>query len=378
MNPSSRTERAATDADVFRNAGDNARPHGGAAAKMSARGITKCFGGFLANDAISLDIMDGEFLTLLGGSGSGKTTLMRVIAGLETADSGRILIDGQDVTTLPPRRRNLGMVFQQYSLFPHMSIAENIGYGLSVQRKSRHEIAQRVGEMLDLIHLPDVGDRLPSQLSGGQQQRVALARALATRPSLLMLDEPLGALDLKLRRQLQVELKRIHRETGTTFLFVTHDQEEALYLSDRIAVMRNGRIEQLATPHEIYQAPVNEFVADFIGDVTMMPCRSLGPGRVEIAGVGAIDLPGPNPAGEFTLAVRPEYAGLHETAVDNALEGRLVEIVHEGSTTLYVVALPAGINLKARRLGAPDPALELSQRVFVTIEGPKTILQAAH
>ena len=239
-------------------------------AKVSVRQLVKRYGATTAADHIDLDILNGEFLTLLGSSGCGKTTLMRMIAGLETADSGAVTIDGREVTHLPPRQRRLGMVFQQYSLFPHMTIGENVGYGLRAQRAPESQIKARVDEMLELVQLPHLRDRKPGQLSGGQQQRVALARALATRPSVLMLDEPLGALDLKLRRQLQSELKRIHRETGSTFLFVTHDQEEALFLSDRIAVMRGGKIEQLASPQDIYLRPANEFVADFIGDVTFL------------------------------------------------------------------------------------------------------------
>ncbi|HTN64818.1 MAG TPA: ABC transporter ATP-binding protein, partial [Burkholderiaceae bacterium] len=224
-------------------------------AKVSVRQLVKRYGATTAADHIDLDILNGEFLTLLGSSGCGKTTLMRMIAGLETADSGAVVIDGREVTHLPPRQRRLGMVFQQYSLFPHMTIGENVGYGLRAQRTPESQIKARVDEMLELVQLPHLRDRKPGQLSGGQQQRVALARALATRPSVLMLDEPLGALDLKLRRQLQSELKRIHRETGSTFLFVTHDQEEALFLSDRIAIMRGGKIEQLASPQDIYLRP---------------------------------------------------------------------------------------------------------------------------
>ncbi|MCB1385587.1 MAG: ATP-binding cassette domain-containing protein, partial [Nitratireductor sp.] len=213
---------------------------------VSLRGITKRYGSIVVNDTIDLDVVEGEFLTLLGASGSGKTTLLRIVAGLDRCDSGTVCIEGRDVTNLPARQRNLGMVFQQYSLFPHMTISENISYGLKLRGWSRRETRERVAEMLDMVRLPGVEDRLPRQLSGGQQQRVALARALAAKPEVMMLDEPLGALDLKLRKQLQIELKRIHQQTGTTFLFVTHDQEEALSMSDRIAVLRDGRIEQLA------------------------------------------------------------------------------------------------------------------------------------
>ncbi len=343
--------------------------------KVQARNIVKRFGGTVAADDISLDIRDGEFLTLLGESGCGKTTLMRIIAGLEGVDAGSVLIDGRDVTGLPPRQRNLGMVFQQYSLFPHMTVAENIGYGLRVKRRPASEIRAVVDRMLELVRLPALRERRPAQLSGGQQQRIALARALATGPELLMLDEPLGALDLKLRRQLQVELKRIHRETGTTFLFVTHDQDEALFLSDRVAVMRAGRIEQLDDPVRIYHEPVNEFVADFVGDVTLLPCEH-DPGRGGVVLDGGLFLPLlpplPPDAGRrpITLVVRPEHVGLAPDADAAAgVSCRIEDCAHQGGSTLYVARLPNGVALKARSLGAPADALLPGNTVRIALSG---------
>ncbi|MBN9425029.1 MAG: ABC transporter ATP-binding protein, partial [Burkholderiales bacterium] len=316
--------------------------------KVSVRQLVKRFGSTVAADCIDLDIRDGEFLTLLGASGCGKTTLMRMIAGFEAPDAGSIAIDGQDVTALPPRERRLGMVFQQYSLFPHMSVAENIGYGLRAKKVPQAQIDARVDEMLALVQLPQVRDRRPSQLSGGQQQRIALARALATRPSLLMLDEPLGALDLKLRRQLQAELRRIHRETGTTFLFVTHDQEEALYLSDRIAVMRSGRIEQLADPQSIYLRPANTFVADFIGDVSFLdadydPAR----GAVRLADGAWLAVSLARAAGPLRLAIRPEHLRLLPAGDTRGLPAKVAEVSHESGSTLYTLLLAHGAELKA-------------------------------
>ncbi len=328
--------------------------------KVSARNIVKRFGTTVAANDICLDIRDGEFLTLLGESGCGKTTLMRLIAGLESVDSGTILIDGHDVTTRSPRERNLGMVFQQYSLFPHMSVAENIAYGLRVKRKDDAEIRRTVDEMLDLVHLPDLRDRRPAQLSGGQQQRIALARALATRPSLLMLDEPLGALDLKLRRQLQSELKRIHRETGTTFLFVTHDQDEALFLSDRVAVMRAGHIEQLDDPTRIYCNPVNQFVADFVGDVTLLDCEyDAGRGGIAIEGQGFTPLSLTEAPRLITLVVRPENVLLATASSSAGLQCKVEDIAYQAGTTLYSLRLPTGALLKSRALGAPTPEFAL-------------------
>jgi spermidine/putrescine ABC transporter ATP-binding subunit len=348
--------------------------------KVAVRGVTKRFGDYVANDAIDLEIEDGEFLTLLGPSGCGKTTLMRLIAGLEQCTLGHILIDGRDVTGVPPRMRNVGMVFQQYSLFPHMTVAENIAYGLRVKRLPSNEIAARVEEMLKLVRLPDLGSRMPSALSGGQQQRIALARALATRPSLLMLDEPLGALDLKLRRQMQAELKRIHRETGITFLFVTHDQEEALNMSDRIAVMRQGRIEQLADPHTLYARPLSEFVADFIGDVTLLEClpdREAEGRRAFLVGEPkgvSIPVPVGCTNGPFRLVVRPEHVLIDGTGSKAWLEAEVRDVTQESGTTMLHLVLPGGTALRSRLLGSRASDFTVGSRIGVSIEGAEICL----
>jgi spermidine/putrescine ABC transporter ATP-binding subunit len=239
---------------------------------LELKRLTKRFGaGAAAVDDVSLDVAPGEFLTLLGASGSGKTTTLRMIAGFENPTSGEILMDGQPLTLLPPFKRELNTVFQQYALFPHMSVRNNVGYGLRMRGVARAEIATRVAQALDMVQLGHLGERAPRQLSGGQQQRVALARALVNRPRVLLLDEPLGALDLKLRKEMQLELKRLNRQLGITFLYVTHDQEEALTMSDRIALMRNGRIEQLSGPREMYEQPLTRYVADFIGETNLLP-----------------------------------------------------------------------------------------------------------
>ncbi len=232
---------------------------------LQIREVTKTFGVFKAVNAVTLDIQKGEFLTLLGPSGSGKTTLLMMIAGFLEISKGDIALDGASIADVPAEKRNFGMVFQGYALFPHMSVRDNIGYALSVRKRPAAEIRARVDEMLDLVQLAEFGDRKPAQLSGGQQQRVALARALCFAPPVLLLDEPLGALDKKLRVEVQEQLKDIHRRVGTTFIYVTHDQEEALSMSDRIVIMRDGAIEQVGTPKELYERPATKFAASFLG-----------------------------------------------------------------------------------------------------------------
>ena len=237
---------------------------------LSLQHISKNFGeGDVLRD-ISLDVARGEFVTLLGASGCGKTTTLRIISGLETPDEGTVLLDGKDVTALPPERRPVNTVFQSYALFPHMNVEKNVAYGLRVRGMDKASIAKRVREMLELVQMEDYAKRMPSQLSGGQRQRIAIARALAPEPELLLLDEPLGALDLQLRRQMQLELKRLQKKLGITFVYITHDQEEAINMSDRIAVMRGGRFEQIGTPEEIYDEPKTHYVAQFIGRSTIL------------------------------------------------------------------------------------------------------------
>ena len=269
---------------------------------VSLHDLRKAFGDVIAVDGVTLDVQEGEFLTLLGPSGSGKTTVLRMIAGFELPTSGLVELHGIDVTRLPAAQRNVNTVFQDYALFPHMSVFDNIEYGLKVKKVAKDERIQRVTEALESVRLGTFGDRLPSQLSGGQRQRVALARALVNRPKVLLLDEPLGALDLKLREEMQIELKRIQRDLGLTFIYVTHDQGEALSMSDRIAVFNGGRIEQLGTPRDIYEHPRSSFTAKFVGVTNLFEgddARRLL-GRV----------------GLFT--VRPEDVELSESAVGHA------------------------------------------------------------
>ncbi|MBR5288086.1 MAG: ABC transporter ATP-binding protein [Clostridia bacterium] len=237
---------------------------------LSIRNITKNFGEGNVLSGVSLDVRRGEFVTLLGASGCGKTTTLRIVSGLETPDEGEVILDGRDVTALAPEDRPVNTVFQSYALFPHMNVEKNVAYGLKVRGEDKKVIAARVKDMLELVQMSDYAKRMPAQLSGGQRQRIAIARALAPQPKLLLLDEPLGALDLQLRRQMQIELKRLQKKLGITFIYITHDQEEAINMSDRIAVMRGGRFEQLGTPEEIYDRPKTRYVAQFIGRSTIL------------------------------------------------------------------------------------------------------------
>ena len=300
------------------------------------RGLARRFGEVVAVDRVDLDVVDGEFLTLLGPSGSGKTTVLRMIAGFERPDAGTIELGGVDVTNLPPYSRDVNTVFQDYALFPHMSVQKNIEYGLKVKKVPKAEREQRAVEALESVRLGGYGDRAPSQLSGGQRQRVALARALVNRPKVLLLDEPLGALDLKLREQMQVELKEIQREVGITFVFVTHDQDEALTMSDRIAVFNSGKIEQLGTPTEVYEHPATPFVAGLVGTSNL-----LGAAAAE----AVLGKPG-------TWSVRPEkirVIGVDEPVGDgrHAVRGTVREVVYVGMSTRFVVDLEVGGSLMA-------------------------------
>jgi putative spermidine/putrescine transport system ATP-binding protein len=301
---------------------DSPRP----AADVRLEGVRKSFGEVVAVDGVDLEIEQGEFFSLLGPSGSGKTTLLRIIAGFERPDEGRVHLRGVDVTSRPPYARQVNTVFQDYALFPHMSVHGNVEYGLRVRGTGRKERADRAGKALEMVRLPGFGNRKPSQLSGGQRQRVALARAIVNRPEVLLLDEPLGALDLKLREEMQVELKRIQQEVGITFVYVTHDQEEALTMSDRLAVFNRGSIEQIATPAEVYERPATAFVAGFVGVSNILERD----GR------------------RFT--VRPEKIRMltEGEAPDSGVSvesGHISEVIYAGMVTRYIVELDAGEEL---------------------------------
>jgi spermidine/putrescine ABC transporter ATP-binding subunit len=305
--------------------------------------VEKHYGAVAALAGVSLTFADGEFFGLLGPSGSGKTTLLRAIAGFVEPDAGEIRLDGRDIGHTPVHKREIGMVFQNYALFPHMSIFDNVAFGLSVRGQPTADIKRRVGEMLALVRLSGMEKRTPRQLSGGQQQRIALARALVTRPRLLLLDEPLGALDKRLRQQMQIELKQIQREVGITTVFVTHDQEEALTLSDRIAIFDEGKVVQAGSPHEVYERPATAFAANFLGDANFFEGKVLGPGRIAAEGGElATDDPLPAPGNTVILAVRPEKIFLARpdapAAPGNRLEGRLSQAVYSGMSTIYKVS----------------------------------------
>jgi putative spermidine/putrescine transport system ATP-binding protein len=322
------------------------------------RGLRKVFGHVVAVDGIDLDIADGEFFAVLGPSGSGKTTVLRMIAGFEVPTAGTIELGGVDATRVPPFRRDVNTVFQDYALFPHMSVAENVGYGLRVRRVGRQERTRRVAEALELVRLPDVGKRKPAELSGGQRQRIALARALINRPRVLLLDEPLGALDLKLREQMQVELKAIQRDVGVTFVFVTHDQDEALTLCDRLAVMHDGRIEQVGAADEVYERPATRFVAEFVGTSNV------------IAGEVAHRLLGSQQA----VSVRPEKIHIHPrgdapAAVPGAVQvdGVVREVVYAGPATRVVVDIAPDLTLAALLLNVEAGAARFTRGQPVTL-----------
>jgi spermidine/putrescine transport system ATP-binding protein len=358
--------------------------------------VTKRFGEVTAVDDVSITIPGGEFFSMLGPSGCGKTTTLRMIAGFEAPDIGRIVLQGADVTGVPPAKRNVNMVFQAYGLFPHMSVAENIAFGPKIKRLGREEIRHRVSEVVATVRLEGYEDRRPGQLSGGQQQRVALARALVNRPAALLLDEPLGALDLKLRKEMQLELKDLQQRTGTTFVYVTHDQEEAMTMSDRIAVMHDGVVEQLATPRELYQRPASAFVAGFIGTSNLIELRvdrredgllamDLGEGKRILA----VDPGSGADGGTVTITVRPEWIKLASGDVDGRAShvgGTVIDVVYLGSVTQLIVLLGTGERLTVHRLndeiGAEEPrpgaqvtlhwAAEHSYVVGSSVDPPET------
>jgi spermidine/putrescine transport system ATP-binding protein len=313
-------------------------------ADVSLREVTKRFDDVVAVDAVSLEIGQGSFFALLGPSGCGKTTTLRMIGGFEEPTSGTIFLGDRDVTGLPPYRRDVNTVFQSYALFPHLAIFENVAFGLRRKGVRGDTLRRRVGEALELVALSGLEKRKPRQLSGGQQQRVALARALVNRPHVLLLDEPLGALDMKLRKQMQLELKRIQHEVGITFVHVTHDQEEAMTMADRIAVMHDGRIEQLGTPHELYERPETAFVAGFLGVSNLLRGSAGANGVVRLdaggevrAREGALD----GRSGRVAVGIRPEKVRLGP-GEENVLEGTIAERSYIGVSTQYIVETPAG------------------------------------
>ncbi|MGH2859529.1 MAG: ABC transporter ATP-binding protein [Solirubrobacteraceae bacterium] len=350
---------------------------------VKLQSLVKRFAEVTAVDGISVDIEGGEFFSLLGPSGCGKTTTLRMVAGFEPPTAGQILLDGVDVGNMAPHRRNVNTVFQSYALFPFLSVTENVAFGLKYKSVSKSETATRVGEALELVQLSGYERRRPNQLSGGQQQRVALARALVLRPSVLLLDEPLGALDAKLRRTLQVELNALQKQVGITFLYVTHDQEEALTMSDRLAVMNHGRIAQLGTPEQVYTEPADAYVADFLGVSNLMdatvqagggaggPCQlRLGEFALS-AETGQLDA-----TGAVKVAIRPERIHLHpyESTGDNRVPGMVERLVFLGSTTHVYLRLASGAALQAmiRNDGQATP---YSQGTAVSVGLPADALR---
>lgn len=351
-------------------------------AAIEARGVSRVFAAngqqaVAALDDVSVTINENEFFTLLGPSGCGKTTLLRLIAGFDFPTSGEIRLYGEDIAMLPPFKRPVNTVFQSYALFPHMTVAQNIGFGLEMLGKPRAEIDMRVSEMLKLVRMEDLASRKTSQISGGQQQRVALARALAPKPKVLLLDEPLSALDYKLRKDMQIELKRLQHETGITFIFVTHDQEEALTMSDRIAVMSKGKILQVGSPHQIYDEPSVRFVANFIGETNFLNGVVTKNGRVKLAAGPEIEAAGSASSGTVTVVVRPEHASLTSPA-KGQLKAVVSNVVYFGTDTHFHVTLADGAGFMVRQQNSGGAAARLNQgdKVGVLIAaGTARILQ---
>ena len=320
---------------------------------ITIRSLTKKYGSLYALDSIDLDVSSGEFLTLLGPSGSGKTTLLMAIAGFNRPDSGSIHFGDTEMILAPPHKREVGMVFQNYALFPHMTVAENIGFPLKLRRVSSKECRQRVDEALSTVQLSDLGDRRIDQLSGGQKQRVALARAFVFSPRILLMDDPLSALDKKLREQMQIELKQLHRKLGVTTVYVTHDQREALTMSDRIAVINHGKFEQIETPQSIYNKPANPFVADFIGESAMLPMKKNSSGDLFFQDLLISKDYSNSTNEEWLLVIRPERLfTIEDSSVDSdqniIFSGVIKEFVYQGETAFALVAISDQHNLSIR------------------------------
>jgi spermidine/putrescine transport system ATP-binding protein len=343
--------------------------------------LVKRFGDFMAVAGINLNMPSGEFFSMLGPSGCGKTTTLRMIAGFERPSEGQILLDGVDMAQTPPHKRNVNTVFQNYALFPHLNVSENVAFGLKYKNASKQETKERVGNALELVALTGFGERRPNQLSGGQQQRVALARALILNPAVLLLDEPLGALDAKLRKRLQIELKALQEEVGITFIYVTHDQEEALTMSDRIAVMSQGRVEQVGPPKEIYEEPATAYVADFLGVSNLMEATASGAGtdgcRVAlgefelIAGQGDLSA-----VGRAKITIRPERVGLEAqgTSGENRIPAMVERVVYVGSVLQVIANLAPGERIQAW-IQNEGGALPYESGAPVTVHFPREALR---
>ncbi len=340
--------------------------------------VTKRFGTFTAVEELNLSIQRGEFFSLLGPSGCGKTTTLRMIAGFETPTEGEIYLNNEAVGKLPPFKRNVNTVFQNYALFPHLTVEENVAFGLQMKHVDKVEIKARVDELLQLVRLPGMNTRKPSQLSGGQRQRVALARALVNKPQVLLLDEPLGALDFKLRKEMQLELKDLQRQLGITFIFVTHDQEEALVMSDRIGVMQSGHLLQIGTPQEIYEAPNSQFVANFIGDTNFVACKIVGNTdncaeimigkNVKLEAVTAETI---EPGTEATLTIRPEKILVHTNGDIPAgrvqFEALVTEAIFMGTDTLLTIKIDEDVHLDALHQNTTTDASSFQAGQKVTV-----------
>ena len=338
---------------------------------LQLQNIKKSFGNTTVLKGINLDVKEGEFITFLGSSGCGKTTTLRIIAGLENPDSGVVLLEGKDVTNEEPHKRNVNTVFQNYALFPHMNVEQNIGYGLKIKKVEKSQIKKQVQEALELVQLSGYEKRMPSELSGGQKQRVAIARAIVNRPKVLLLDEPLGALDLQLRRQMQVELKRIQKKVGITFIYITHDQEEAINMSDRIVVMRDGVFEQIGTPNEIYNKPVNSFVATFVGSANILKgivkeCEndyvkvSINTEEIIVKTDKKVSV-GDN----VTMAVRSENIELYGERKENCLEAIITEKSFAGGMMHMILKLTDDTEVVVSRHGM-NMEFEEQQKVYIS------------
>ena len=334
---------------------------------LTLRDVQKTFGNVTAVSGVSLDICENEFFALLGASGSGKTTLLRMMAGFEPLSDGDVLLEGTSIAHIPPNKRPVNLMFQSYALFPHMSVAQNIAYGLEMDKLPKSKIKARVDEILDVIQLTDLAKRKPDQLSGGQKQRVALARALVKRPKVLLLDEPLGALDKKLRSEMQLELKRLQHEFGITFIVVTHDQEEALVMADRVAIMKDGGLLQVGTPHDIYEKPQTRYAADFIGVMNFLPVKADSAGFLTNDGtrIAAIETADGSLIGAAVAAVRPERLRVGGEA-DNSLGGEIAEIAYHGLDQLLHIKTKASDTPLISRMTA-DVADDLRPAVGQTV-----------